>query len=158
MIHLRKFDLEALDLSKKEHFILVSKLSEEEYTKKYISKKFSDFVKEPDNKERFETGKTYLVKNGEKIVGLIGTKEMDAKGYLEPWILISPENRSKKYGTKILEQLTPYLIENVDKLQDIKFVINKSNFASKKIAENLGFVKKPEESTYDDEVYRYFGM
>lgn len=157
MIQLKNFNLEPLDLSKRQHFILVNRLSNDEYTRKYISKKLAEFVKEPTDSTKLEPGKTYVIKDEEEMIGLLGTKELDRNNYLEPWVSIPKEFRGKKYGTQILEQITPYLIEHVDSLQDIKLVINKENFASKKVAEKVGYIKQTDESTFDEDTYRYFG-
>lgn len=156
MIKLKTLDLEALNLRNMEHFRFVNRMSQDEKTK-YISSRLNDFVEEPTDKENFEVGKTYIIRDGKKNIGLLGTKELDRRGDLEPWILIYPDERGKKYGEKITFELIPLFLDNVENLKDIKLVINKSNYASKKIVENAGYIKQPEEATYDSETYRYFG-
>lgn len=156
MMKLRTLNLEALNLKNREHFRLVSRMSRDEKVK-YISRRLDEFVEEPTNTEQFEVGKTYVIKDGEKNIGLLGTKELNRKGELEPWIIISPDERGNKYGAKVTEQIIPFFVENVQGLKDIKLVINKSNYASRKIVEDAGYKRQPEEATYDSETYRYFG-
>ena len=153
---LRTLNLEALDLKNIEHYRFVNRMARDEKTK-YISSRLNEFVKEPENSEEFEVGKTYVIKDEDKKIGLLGTKELDRRGDLEPWILISPDERGKKYGRKVTEEIIPFFIENVDHLKDIKLVINKSNYASRKIVEDAGYKRQKDESTYDSQTYRYFG-
>ena len=156
MIKLKTLNLEALNLRNFEHARFVNRMASDEKTK-YISSRLNQFVEEPTDKDAFEVGKTYIVRDGEKNIGLIGTKELDRRGDLEPWILIYPDERGKKYGEKITLELIPFFLDNIENLKDIKLVINRSNYASRKIAENAGYKRQPEESSYDSETYRYFG-
>ena len=153
-IKLRHLELENLDMNNQEHYLLVKRSSRDESSMKFVSKNMERFVEEP-SKDTFEDGKTYIVKDHDKIVGFVGSKKMRSNGILELWCSIDKNERSNGYATKTLEEVTPYLIENVDGLEDIELKINKYNHASKRTAEKAGYNLY---ETCDDIIdYRYFG-
>lgn len=153
-IKLRKLELENLNMDKNEHYLLIKRNSRDESSIKYVSRNMEKFVEEP-NTDKFETGKTYVLKDAEKIVGFIGTKKLKPNGILEFWCNIYKNERNNDYATKVLEEITPHLIENVDGLKDIELNINKYNHSSRKTAEKVGYILY---DSYDDiENYRYFG-
>lgn len=155
-IKLRHFNFEALDFNNKEHYYIVNRLASEQSVKDYISYDFKNFVKEPKKKEDIVSNGTYIIKKDDDIIGLVGTKELDNHGILELWMALNPSDSGHGNGTKILEEITPYLIEKVDNLNDIKFLINKNNIASKKASLKAGYnyVSTDENGI---ETYRYFG-
>ncbi len=153
-INLRDLALENLNMSNTDHYLLIKRNSRDEDSIKYVSKNMEKFVSEGKTNE-FEDGKTYILKDHDKIVGFIGSKKIKSNGILELWYNIDKNERNNGYATKMLEEVTPYLIENVDGLEDIELKINKYNHPSKKSAENAGY------NLYDicdDTInYRYFG-
>lgn len=157
-IKLRKLSLEAINLVNKDHRIALNRASGFDGVR-YVSSNIMNLVKEPTREDIVEPGGTYILKHGEDEIGILGTKELDVTGVMELWSIINPSERNKGYATKTLEEITPYLIENIQGLNDIKLVINKSNYSSKKTAINAGYKKMPEnpEIISNENEYRYFG-
>ena len=146
--------MEALDRGKLEHYTLTRKIAEDELTAKYISKNFSTWIKEPTIKDRIELEKTYVVVKEKTNLGMIGTKPLDRAGNLELWYVLSPTERGKNYGDKILGELTPYLIEHIAGLKNIKLKIKRDNVASNKIAKENGYILNHKEQ--EENIYYYF--
>ena len=84
--------------------------------------------------------KSYVVKKDKQNIGVVGTLNLSSVGELEIWYAIDKDLRGEGYGEKVLAEVTPYLIENVSNLEDIELRIKKKNLASKKIAENNGYI------------------
>lgn len=154
-IKLRTLELENLNLNDMDHYCLIKNNENDFTTKKYISNNLMKFVKEGNDEYHFETGKTYILKDKRKLVGLIGTKKMRPNGVVELWCNIDKTFRGMGYGKKSLEEITPYMIENVDGLNDIELMINRSNYPSKHMAEEVGYIKTDDSG--DINKYNYFG-
>lgn len=157
-ISLRNFNLEALNLSDKEHYYVVNRLSMEPKVIRYISPDLKKFVKEPAIKEEIVANGTYVIRknNDDDIIGVVGSKELDEHGILELWMALNPSECGHGNGTKILEEITPYLIEKIKGLNDIKLLIDKNNLPSKRNPIKAGY-KYISTDDKGVETYRYFG-
>lgn len=154
MIKLRTFNLEKIDMIK--HYGLLMKLNRDEAIQEYISHNFVRFVdKYQVEDEKIAPNKAYVVKKAKQNIGVVGTLNLSSVGKLEIWYAIDKDLRGEGYGEKVLAEITPYLIENVSDLEDIELKIKKKNLASKKIAENNGYILADENN--DTDIYHYFG-
>ena len=155
MIKLRTLNLEALNCKKETgHFRLKRRLSEDLEVNNYISKNFATWVKEPTDNKEYEDGKTYVVDDHGKKIGMVGSIDFDKNGIIELWYTIDKEYRQSGYGEKLLAQITSYLIENVPGLNDIKLVINQNNIGSNKVAKYNGYNLTDENKGKN--IYNYF--
>ena len=144
----------AMSEYKEEHFKLIKQLENAEGIK-YISRDLSNFVKESKHSEKIIPGNTYVIENNERdLIGLLGFMELDRGGNLEIWEILKPYYRGKHYASMTLGQMVPYMIENVDGLNDIKLVIQKNNYSSKRVAVSNGFNEV--ETVDDKKIYYYF--
>lgn len=155
MIHLRTINLEKFD--KKKYYDLMSRLERDENVKRYFSKNLEVWLEKHQavSDDKIEVGKTYVIVKEHKYIGIVGSLSFSSNGILEVCYAIDKDFRGNGYGEKILAEITPYLIEHVDDLKDIKLKIDKENIASKKVAERNGYLL--EEETKDTDVYYYFG-
>lgn len=154
MIRLRTFNLEKIDKIK--HYDLLMKLSRDESVQEYISHNFIRFIdKYQSEDEKIAPNKSYVVKKDKQNIGVVGTLNLSSVGELEIWYAIDKDLRGEGYGEKVLAEVTPYLIENVSNLEDIELRIKKKNLASKKIAENNGYILEYDDN--DTDIYHYFG-
>ena len=150
----KKFSLQEFSFKNYEHYKLVKQLENVEGVN-YISRDLSNFVKESNHSDKIIPGNTYVIKNNENdFVGLLGFKELDRCGNLEIWTVLNPHYRGKHYASMTLGTIVPYMIENVDGLNDIKLVIQKNNENSKRVAISNGFNEV--ERIDDKDVYYYF--
>lgn len=151
---LKNFELTEFSFKNTEHYRLINHL-EKDNGVSYISPKLTCFVDESIHSEKVQPGNTYVISNKEKeLIGLLGFKELDIHGNLEIWTIISSYYRGKHYASDILGLIVPYLIENIDGLNDIKLVINKNNKASIKSALSNGFNEVTDNG--DTKTYYYF--
>lgn len=153
-IKLRTFSLEGISLDDSNHLKLIRKNQDDYHTKKYISKDLMRFVI-PPTEDDFQLGATYVVKEEDDMIGFVGTKYMDNQGIVELWCNISKDKRNLNYGSRILAQVTLYMIEVVRGLEDVRLVIDKGNYASKHVALENGFILNNENSQHSE--YLYFG-
>lgn len=157
MINLITLNLEKINLNNKEHMYVLNKLKSDIFTETFVTKDLVGFVSE-NNNEDLKNGASFILKDKDESVGIIGTKEMDNNGNLELWCVIDSEKRGNGYAGKALAQITPYLLETVKGLKDIKLVIDRKNVVSKKVAESFGYVKVSDATDIDDkEIYKFFG-
>lgn len=150
----KNFSLTEFSFNNFEHYKLVKQLENVEGIN-YVSKELSNFVKESKHSDKVIPGNTYVIENNDNdLVGLLGFEELDRCGNLEIWTILNPYYRGKHYASMTLEQIVPYMIENVDGLKDIKLVIQKNNEKSKRVATSHGFNEV--EKIDDKRVYYYF--
>ena len=150
----KKFTLTEFSFKNSEHYKLIKQLEKAEGIN-YISRDLSNFVKESKHSEKIIPGNTYVIENNDKdLVGLLGFMDLDRCGNLEIWTIINPYYRGKHYASMTLGTIVPYMIENVDGLNDIKLVIQKNNENSKRVAISNGFNEV--ERIDDKDVYYYF--
>lgn len=154
MIKIRNEELEAFRRYNIEHSILLSNLNSDSNILKYVHPEFDRFVTEPTSEDKLEVGSTYIIKHNKHCVGMCGTTKTENDKIIELWYALANHYREKGYGTKILGLITQYLIENIDKIDDIQLSIDKDNEASKCIALKNGYSLSSE--TSDKYRYRYF--
>lgn len=88
------------------------------------------------------------MKHKENFIGYIRLHELERGGVLEISCAVSPEYRNQKYGQRILEVLSNYLLENYKEIEKLKGVIDKSNYESKKMASSVGFSLENQDDFY----------
>lgn len=158
MIHLRTMDLEKIDMMK--HYGLLMSLQRDEKVYGYISKNLIAWLEKHQavSEDKIEVNKSYVICKDNHYIGVIGSLNFSNAGILEIWCAIQNNLRGKGYGEKILAEITPYLIEHVDGLNDIELKINRNNLSSKRVAEKNGYnlVKDNMGLNHDIDVYRYF--
>lgn len=156
MIKLKTFELEKIDLTK--HYNLINNLSKDTNICNYISKNFYNFVKKriPLQDNIIEPGKAYVITKDNIDIGIIGSSELSSDGILELWCAIRKDLQNKSYGSKLLWEITIYLIENIKGLEDIELKINNQNFNSIHVATSNGYVYRTTNTTNEISTYRYF--
>lgn len=156
MVKLRTFELKKVDI--KRDFGLINNLSKNRGVCDYISRDFYGFIMEhlANRDDVIEPGGSYVVYKDGIDIGIIGSKLLSDDGILELWCAIKSDLRNKSYGSKLLWEITIYLIENIKGLEDIELKINKQNFPSIQVALNNGFVYRNEDKTNGLNIYRYF--
>ena len=75
---------------------------------------------------------------------------------MELWCAIRKDLQNKSYGSKLLWEITIYLIENIKGLEDIELKINKQNFNRIRVATSNGYVYRKTDTTNEINTYRYF--
>lgn len=154
MIHLRTFNLEKID--KIRHYSLLMALDRDKQVQGYISHHlFSWLADQHYSSEDIEVGKAYVLVRENQYVGVVGSLHFSPEGILEVWYAISRHVRKMGYGEKILAEITPHLVENVEGLQDIELRIAHDNLASRRVAELNGYLLVDRDDGVD--IYRYFG-
>lgn len=94
--------------------------------------------------ESIETKKVYLVKDEDKIVGMIRIYSYHESGVANIQYAVSPDCRKQGYGLRILKEITNFLLEN--NIHCIEGDIDKNNIGSINIATTLGY--KDENNKY----------
>ena len=157
MIHLRTMNLEKIDKIK--HYGLLMNLERDSKVQGYISRNFISWLDKHQaiSDDKIEVGKSYVVCKDNCYIGIVGSLSFSNDGILEVWYTIKKNLRGRGYGEKILAEITPYLIEHVDGLNDIVLKIDTNNNASKKVAERNGYVLEEYDKELDLDIYRYFG-
>lgn len=157
MIHLRTLNLEKV--SEIEHYDLIKNLERDSKVQQYISKNLSRWLSkhQAESEDKIEIGKSYVIEKDNHYIGIVGSLSFSNEGILEVWYAIKENFRAKGYGEKILAEITPYLIEHVQGLNDIELKIDKNNKASKKVAERNGYLLEKSDKDLGIDIYHYFG-
>lgn len=157
MIHLRTLNLEKV--SEIEHYDLIRNLERDSKVQQYISKDLSRWLSKHQaaSEDKIEIGKSYVIEKDNHYIGIVGSLSFSNEGILEVWYAIKKNFREKGYGEKILAEITPYLIEHVQGLNDIELKIDKNNKASKKVAERNGYLLEESDKDLGIDIYHYFG-
>lgn len=157
MIHLRTLNLKKV--SKIEHYDLIRNLERDSKVQQYISKDLPRWLSkhQAESEDKIEIGKSYVIEKDNHYIGIVGSLSFSNEGILEVWYAIKKNFREKGYGEKILAEITPYLIEHVQGLNDIELKIDKNNKASKKVAERNGYLLEESDKDLEIDIYHYFG-
>ena len=157
MIHVRTLNLEKV--SEIEHYDLIRNLERDSKVQQYISKDFPRWLSkhQAESEDKIEIGKSYVIEKDNHYIGIVGSLSFSNEGILEVWYAINKNFREKGYGEKILAEITPYLIEHVQGLNDIELKIDKNNKASKKVAERNGYLLEESDKDLEIDIYHYFG-
>lgn len=154
MIHLRTINLEKIDEIK--HCCLLMPLDRDDKVRAFISRNFMEWIQKQRSvsDEKIELGKSYVVEKDNRYVGVVGSLSLDRNGFLEVWYVVKNDSRGRGYGDAILSEITPYLIENIDGVNNIKLKIDKNNKPSIKLALKNGYYLY--ERGDDVDTYLYF--
>ena len=157
MIHLRTLNLEKV--SEIEHYDLIRNLERDSKVQQYISKDLPRWLSkhQAESEDKIEIGKSYVIEKDNHYIGIVGSLSFSNEGILEVWYAIKKNFREKGYGEKILAEITPYLIDHVQGLNDIELKIDKNNKASKKVAERNGYLLEESDKDLEIDIYHYFG-
>lgn len=102
------------------------------------------FIKNADDiftsSNELETKKAYLVKDLDEIVGMFRIFSYHQSGVINIQYAVRPSFRKKGYGSRILKELSNFLIQN--NIRCIEGSIDKNNISSLKIATSLGYEKE----------------
>lgn len=124
-----------------EHRKFKRELLTDESFKEYFGEMF---IKKADEiftaSNELETKKAYLVKDLDKIVGMIRIFSYHESGVANVQYAVRPSFRKQGYGSKILKELSNFLIQN--NIRCIEGDIDKNNIGSLKIATSLGYEKE----------------
>ena len=94
-----------------------------------------------DNSNELEVNKAYLIEDNENVVGMIRIFKKSFNGVIELQYLVSKNYRNSGYGTKILKEVSNYLISTND-VTCIKLDIDKTNKGSIVCATKVGYNKE----------------
>lgn len=75
-------------------------------------------------------------------------EELDWAGNLNIQCAVSPEFRNQKLGSKILEEISNYILDNMEEVKKLRGVIERSNYASKAMACKVGFVEESRDNEH----------
>lgn len=131
MIKLNYFNVELFDFKNPNHIYIMNKMESESGIKYIVGdgdlKSFLMFHSCDDN------GNSYIVKDKEKTIGLIGTIPYDELS-MELWCSILEEHRNQGYSKKILMDISK-------NIKNFKLIIDNDNICSIKSVSNAGYVK-----------------
>lgn len=91
---------------------------------------------------------SYLVKYKEEFVGYIRLEDLRWDGTLNIECAISPAFRNQHFGKKIMEELSNYLLKEYEEIKKLRGIIEKSNYASRNMAMQLGYSVEKQDDMY----------
>lgn len=154
VVKLGDIEIYCYDAKDEEQRHLKYVLDQDENFRKYVTKKLEENLKKNIMEGGLQFNSSYLVKYKSEFVGYIRLENLRWDGTLNIEWAVSPEYRNQKYGKIIVETISNYILEHFEEVKKLRGVIDKSNYASRKVALNSGFVEESVSLEYDyDYVY-----
>lgn len=144
VIRTENFEIYGYDPNDKDQRHLKYVLDNDESFRGYVTKKIDERLKESQNSLEggLQFNSSYLIKYKDEFVGYIRLESLDWAGNLNIQCAVSPEFRNQKLGSKILEEISNYILENMEEVKKLRGVIEKNNYASKAMATKVGFIEE----------------
>ena len=127
---------------------LIYTLNNDQDFLKYVTKNILERLKENLNEKDLTFNHSYLVKYQNEYVGYIRLEDLKFNGSLNIEWAVSKEYQNKKLATKIVKSISDYLLNNLKDVVKIKGVIERSNYPSRKVALNSGFIEEDRDDFY----------
>lgn len=134
---LKTLTLSTFDKNKREDLEFVKKLCKDESIGKWFHGITVGLLHNPKNEF---LDHSFLVRHNDTLVGYIGIgnfNEMEKSVYLRA--AIDKDQRGKKYGEILLQEITDYIFENYSQVESIRLKIDRQNKASLSTANACGY-------------------
>ena len=122
------------------HNEFIDELAKDKDVKKYL-KGLKSKIKKINTNSMYQNG--YIVRDIQKdeLIGYLYLdkpyeKEMDIS------YAVHPDYRLEGYGRMILKSSSDFILEKDKSIENIALIINPDNYASKRVAESVGFVQE----------------
>lgn len=138
------------DSSNKDQRHLKYVLNEDPAFLKYVTKKLDERLEESVTSDlELHFFNSYLVKYKNEFVGYLRLEEDKRRpGYVEIQCAISREFRNQKLGSRILETISDYILENYHQVKQIFGIIERNNYISQSMATKAGFLPSNRDDSY----------
>lgn len=123
----------------KRKFRFIKEVKEDPLINQFISNHIDIYLEGSKNSTNLKVGPAYIIGDERKLVGLIRLANLDLDGTLNLHYAVHPDYRRQHYGTKILAEVSKYLLINVQDVKMIELYIKEINTGSLKCAANAGF-------------------
>lgn len=141
-IKLNSLQLITYKEDKKKHFRFVKEMKNDPLMCHFVTDKPDEYLM--NTKDDSDTiGSTYLVAKEKDLIGYVRFAELDKEGTLDLHYAVHPDQRRKGYGTKILIEVSDYLLKNINEVNMIQLNINNINSGSIKCAKKAAFKQEP---------------
>lgn len=150
VIKTENFEIYGYDPEDKDQRHLKYVLDNDESFRGYVTKKIDERLRETEitPKGGLQFNSSYLVKYKDEFVGYIRLEELDWAGNLNIQCAVSPEFRNQKLGSKILEEISNFILDNIKEVKKLRGIIERSNYASKAMASKVGFVEESRDNEH----------
>ena len=107
----------------------------------FLYSNIDKMLMDSENLEELKLKYVYLISDKTIPVGFVRFAAIHNLNILEMHYGVHPYFRNKGYGSKILLEVSDYVLENASKINRIKLNIDKENIHSIKCAQNAGFTE-----------------
>lgn len=119
----------------------VKDMKDDQLVGNYVTKSIDNILNKSINDNKIMIGSGYIVCDGRKLVGYVRPAELLDINTLELHYAVHPDYRRQGYGSKILVEVSDYLLKHIKDINNIKLYINSENRGSIKCAKKAGFLK-----------------
>lgn len=150
VIRTENFEIYGYDPEDKDQRHLKYVLDNDESFRGYVTKKIDERLRETEITPGagLQFNSSYLIKYKDEFVGYIRLEELDWAGNLNIQCAVSPEFRNQKLGSKILDEISNYILDNMEEVKKLRGIIERSNYASKAMANKVGFVEESRDNEH----------
>ena len=136
-IKLRSLSLTNFNVSDKKKFNFVREINYDEEICKYVTENIVKLFLPTERQDKLTIGPAYIIEDKDECVGFIYFPEKDEDTLVLNYG-VHPDYRNKKYGTKILDEVSNYVLDKT-RVNNIELNINGCNRGSIKCAEGANF-------------------
>lgn len=137
-IQLENFKLEQMVLTKIEHLKLIRSFDNDDVVKKYLYPYKASFYDLVESKTPSPTifNNFYVIYYKDRIIGYI---ELENSQNVKLNCALLEHERNKGLTSRLLKELSTYLLDNYDDVRHVSAIIDNNNKASIKTVKNSGF-------------------
>ena len=140
-IKLKSLNITNYDSKDIEKIEFINTIKSDYLINKYLYRCIDEMIEKSETSENFVLGYGYIVKDNDKLIGFFRPARLESKYKIDVDYGIIEKYRNKGYGTKLLIEVSDYLLTSFDMINGIVLHIDNSNKNSVKCALNAGFIK-----------------
>ena len=138
-IKLKSLSLTNFKISDKKKFNFVREINYDHEIAEFVTEDIVKLFIPSEQEEKLTVGPAYIIEDKEECVGFIYFPKYDKE---ERTVVLNygvhPDHRNKRYGTKILEEVSEFVLNNTS-VKNVELYINGYNKGSIKCAEGAKF-------------------
>lgn len=135
----------------KRKYRFIKEISEDPLIKHFVSNSMEEWLEDSEGLDQLLVGPAYIVADQRKLVGIIRLAFLDMDGTLNLHYAVHPSYRNQHYGTKILQEVSQYIFQQLPNVKKIELYIKEINTGSIKCAENANYIYEKDFSSRNDE-------
>ena len=138
-IRIKNLTITEYDELDKRKIRFIKDIKEDQLVGRYVSNTMDEWLEDSRGLDKLLVGPAYIISDKRKLVGFIRMASLNKNGEVDLHYGVHPDFRKQGYGSKILLEVSNYLLKNTEYVKRIKLDIKEENKGSILCAENANF-------------------